>query len=113
MKQQRFGNMGGGMNMNMIRQAQKMQENMIAAQEALSVAEYEATAGGGAITAKINGKHELVALDIAPEAVDTEDLTMLSDMIIAAVNAAVKKADETAETEMKKFTGGLNIPGLF
>lgn len=106
--------MGGGANMNqMIKQAQKMQEQMMKMQEELEEKAFEATSGGGVVTAKVNGKKELVELNIKPEAVDPDDVEMLQDLIIAAVNEGMRKADESSASEMSKLTGGLNIPGLF
>lgn len=105
--------MGGGMNMNMVRQAQKMQQDMLKMQAEMEAKEYEATAGGGMITAAVNGKHELLRLDIDPEAVDPEDVEMLQDLVIAAVNEAVRKADAESAANMSKLTGGVNLGGLF
>ena len=105
--------MGGGMNMNMIKQAQKMQQDMLRMQEELENKEYEATVGGGVVTARVNGKHEVLSLTIAPEAVDPDDVEMLQDMILGAVNEAMRKADTEASQNMSKLTGGLNINGLF
>lgn len=99
--------------MNMMQQAQKMQQDMIAMQQELETREFSATTGGGMVTATVTGKHRLAALEIQPEAVDPDDVEMLQDMIIAAVNEAVRKAEDTAEEEMSKLTGGLNLPGLF
>ena len=107
------GGMGGGMNMNMIKQAQKMQQDMLKMQEELEAKEYEATVGGGVVTARVNGKHELVGLEINPEAVDPDDVDMLQDMIIAAVNEAMRTADNDAANNMSRLTGGLNLGGLF
>ena len=107
------GGMGGGMNMNMIKQAQKMQQDMLKMQEELESKEYEATAGGGMVTARVNGKHEVVSLSINPEAVDPEDVEMLQDMVVAAVNEAMRKADAETQQNMAKLTGGLNLGGLF
>ena len=104
--------MGGGINMNMIKQAQKMQENMQKMQAELEAKEYTAQAGGGVVSATVNGKRELLSITIDPEAVDPDDIEMLEDLVAAAVNATVKQVDETAEAEMGKLTGGLNIPGL-
>ena len=104
----------GGPNMNqMLKQAQKMQEQMVKMQEEIENKTFEATAGGGAVKAVINGKKELVELTIDPDAVDPEDVEMLQDMIIAAVNEGIRNAEETSAGEMSKLTGGLNIPGLF
>ena len=102
--------MGGGINMNMIKKAQKMQEDMQKMQEELEQATYTATAGGGVVTAVASGKKELTELTIDPEAVDPEDVEMLQDLIIAAVNEAMRSADEAAAQSMQKLTGGLNLP---
>lgn len=109
----RGGPMGGGMNMNMMKQAQKMQQEMLKMQQEMETKTYEATAGGGVVTANVNGKHELVSIAIDPEAVDPEDVEMLQDMVIAAVNEALRTADTEASNSMSKFTGGLNLGGLF
>jgi hypothetical protein len=106
--------MGGGMNMNMIKQAQKMQQDMMKMQQELQEQEYQATAGGGVVTATVSGKHELKALVIDPEAVDPDDVEMLQDMIVAAVNEAMRSADSAAADTMQKLTGGLGgLGGLF
>ena len=107
-----MGGMGGGMNMNMIKQAQKMQQDMLKMQEELEVKQYEAAAGGGVVKAVVNGKHEVVSLTIDPEAVDPEDVEMLQDMILAAVNDALDSAETMAGQQMSAVTGGLNIPGM-
>ena len=102
----------GGMNqMQMMKQAQKMQENLMKMQEELQAKEYEATAGGGVITAVCGG--ELKSITIDPEAVDPEDVEMLQDMIVAAVNEAMRKAEADQSANMAKLTGGLNLGGLF
>ena len=104
---------GGPGNMqSMIKQAQKMQEQMPQLQTELDEREYTAAAGGGAVSCTVSGKREVLRLDIKPEVVDPEDVEMLSDLITAAVNEALRKAVETSEAEMNKITGGLNIPGL-
>lgn len=104
---------GGPGNMqSMIKQAQKMQDQMTQLQAELDEREYTATAGGGAVSATVSGKREVVRLEIKPEVVDPEDVEMLSDLITAAVNEALRQAVETSEAEMNKITGGLNIPGL-
>lgn len=108
----RGGPMGGGMNMNMIKQAQKMQQDMMKMQEELENAEYSATAGGGVVTAVVSGKKELTSLTIDPQAVDPEDVEMLQDMVVAAVNEALRKAEASASENMAKLTGGLNLGGL-
>ena len=99
----------GGMNMNMVRQAQKMQQEMLKMQEELESKEFEAKAGGGVVTAVVSGKRELLRLEIDPEAVDPEDVEMLQDMVIAAVNEALRKAEDAANQNMSKLTGGLNL----
>ncbi len=107
--------MGGGpTDMNgMIRQAQKMQEEMATLQEELDAKEYEVQAGGGAVTVKINGKSEITAIDIDPEIVDPDDIETLQDILIAGVNEAIKTVSETNSNEMSKITGSLSMPGLF
>ena len=107
--------MGGGpQNMQaMIRQAQKMQEDMAALQEDLDSREYEVKAGGGVVTVNINGKKEILAIDIKPEIVDPDDIETLSDILVAAVNEAIKRVEDTNSEEMGKITGGLGMPGLF
>ena len=107
------GGMGGGMNMNMIKQAQKMQQDMLKMQEEMESKEYDVTAGGGMVKAVVNGKHEVLSLTINPEAVDPEDVEMLQDMVVAAVNEAMRKAEAEAAQNMSKLTGGLNLGGLF
>ena len=99
-----MGGMGGNMN-NMIRQAQKMQQDMLKAQEELENKTYEAAAGGGVVSATVSGKKELVAV-----AIDPEDVEMLQDLIVAAVNEALRKANDDAASQMSKLTGGLNLP---
>ena len=102
---------GGPGNMqSMIRQAQKMQEDMAAAQAELEQKEYTATAGGGMVTATVDGKHLVRSLVLNPEAVDPEDTEMLADMITAAVNEAVRKAQADSDETMGKLTGGMNLP---
>jgi DNA-binding YbaB/EbfC family protein len=105
--------MGGGNMQQLARQAQKLQQQMAEMQAALDAREFEASAGGGMVTVKVNGKKELLALTIKPEAVDPEDVEMLQDLVLAAVNEALRQAAETIEREMGKMTGGLNMPGLF
>ncbi len=107
------GMMGGGNMQQLARQAQKLQQQMAEMQAALDAREFEASAGGGMVSVKVNGKKELVALSIKPEAVDPEDVEMLQDLVMAAVNEALRQAAETIEREMGKMTGGLNMPGLF
>ena len=107
--------MGGGPgNMNsMIRQAQKMQDDMATAQEELNAREFTAKAGGGMVEVTILGSKEVKAVKISPEAVDPEDVEMLEDLVTAAVNEAIRTVEETTAAEMQKITGGLNIPGMF
>ena len=102
--------MGGGMNMNMLKQAQKMQQDMLKMQQELQEKEYQAAAGGGVVSATVNGKHELKNLVIDPEAVDPDDVEMLQDMIVAAVNEAMRAADSDAAATMQKLTGGMGLP---
>ena len=104
--------MGGGVNMNMIKQAQKMQQDMLKMQQELQEKEYSAQAGGGMVAATVNGKHELKNLVIDPEAVDPDDVEMLQDMIVAAVNEAMRAADADAAGSMQKITGGMGM-GMF
>jgi DNA-binding YbaB/EbfC family protein len=102
------GNMG-----NMMKQVQKMQKDMTKVQGELEEREYEASAGGGAITAVVNGKKELLKINLDDDIVDPEDIEMLQDLIITSVNAAMLKANEDSEKTMGKLTGGMNIPGMF
>ena len=108
-----FPGMGMGNMQQLAMKAQKLQQQMAEKQAQLEGATYEASAGGGMVTATVSGKKQLVSLNIKPEAVDPEDVEMLQDMIIAAVNEAVKQADDATEAEMSKLTGGLSMPGLF
>ena len=104
----------GGMNqMQMMKQAQKMQQEMLKMQQEMETQEYEATAGGGVVTAVANGKHELLRITIDPEAVDPDDVEMLQDMVVAAANEALRKAEAEQAANMSKLTGGLNLGGLF
>ena len=108
------GMSGGPQNMQaMIRQAQKMQEDMAALQEDLDSREYEVKAGGGVVTVNINGKKEILSIDIQPEIVDPDDIETLSDILVAAVNEAIKRVETTNSTEMDKITKGMNMPGMF
>lgn len=109
-----FQGMGGMPNMNnMMKQVQKMQKQMEEMQEELNNRELETSAGGGAISVKINGKKEIVAINIKPEVVDPDDVEMLQDLIMAAVNEAIRSADEMVSKEMAKVTGNVSLPGLF
>lgn len=106
----RGGGMGGGNNMNaMLKQAQKMQENMMKKQEELNEREFEAAAGGGAVTVTVYGRKEIKAISIAPEVVDPDDIEMLEDLILAATNEALRLAEEATSSEMGKLTGGMNL----
>lgn len=100
---------------DLMRQAQEMQQNMTNLQAELEEREYTATAGGDMVTATVNGKHELLKLDISEDLIEDskDDKEMLEDMIITAVNSAIRTATETSDNEMGKITSGLNIPGLF
>ena len=104
----------GGMNqMQMMKQAQKMQQDLLKMQQEMEEKQYEATAGGGVITAVVSGKRELVRVTIDPEAVDPDDVEMLQDMVVAAVNEAMRQAVADSGQNMSKLTGGLNLGGLF
>ena len=103
--------MGGNMN-KMMKQVQKMQQDMVKLQEELAEKTVESTAGGGVVKIIANGKNEIISIEIKPEAVDPEDVEMLQDLITAAVNEALRKAQEMVSQEMGKLTGGLKIPGL-
>ena len=109
-----FRGMPGGMNQAaMMKQVQKMQQDMLKMQQEQEAATFTAKAGGGMVSATVNGKHEVVALEINPEAVDPDDVEMLQDMVMAAVNEAMRAADTAASNNMSKLTGGLNLGGLF
>ena len=103
-----FGNM-----QQLMAQAQRMQAQMAQKQQELAQTELTAHSGGGMVSATVNGKHKVTALTIKPEVVDPEDVEMLADLVTAAVNEAIRQAADTAEAEMSKVTGGLNMPGLF
>ncbi|MBE7038275.1 MAG: YbaB/EbfC family nucleoid-associated protein [Ruminococcaceae bacterium] len=105
--------MGMGNMNNMIKQAQKMQQNMVKMQEELEQSSFEATAGGGAVSVKMSGRKELTEVKISPDVVDVDDIEMLEDLILVAVNDVIKKIDQKNQAEMSKMTGGMNIPGLF
>ena len=108
------GGMPGGMNQAaMMKQVQKMQQDMIRMQEEMENKTYTAAAGGGMVKATVNGKHQLMALEIKEEAVDPDDVEMLQDMVIAAVNEAIREADTDSANNMSRLTGGLNLGGLF
>jgi DNA-binding YbaB/EbfC family protein len=104
--------MKGNMN-QMMKQVKKMQEQMMKAQEELGSKVVEGTAGGGVVTVTANGHKKVLSIEIKPEAVDPDDVEMLQDLVLAAINDALNKADEIANQDMGKFTGGMNLPGLF
>ncbi len=105
---------GGPGNMqSMLKQAQKMQEDMAAMQEELEAREYDISAGGGVVNVKINGKKELLSVKIAPEVVDPDDVETLEDLVVAAVNEAIKKVEAVSADEMQKITGSIGLPGMF
>ena len=114
MAKNNFHGMPGGMNQAaMMKQAQKMQQELLRMQQEQETKTYTASAGGGMVTATVNGKHELVDMQINPEAVDPDDVEMLQDMVIAAVNEAMRTADNEAAQNMSRLTGGLNLGGMF
>lgn len=104
-----FGGMGGGMNMNMMKQVQKMQQDMAKMQEELAAKTYTAAAGGGVVSAEVDGQRRLLSVTIDPEAVDPEDVEMLQDMVVAAVNEAMHAAETDAAESMGRLTGGLGL----
>lgn len=105
---------GGPQNQkDLMRQAQKMQEQFAATQAELEAREFKVTSGGGMVEVTMNGKKEVVSLVIKPEIVDPDDIEMLQDVVMAAFNEAAKQVEETSNAELGKITGGLNIPGLF
>ena len=108
------GGMPGGMNQAaMMKQAQKMQQELLRMQQEQESKTFTAKAGGGMVAATVNGKHELTALEINPEAVDPDDVDMLQDMVIAAVNEALRAAETEKNNNMSRMAGGLNLGGLF
>ena len=114
MARNNFRGMPGGMNQAaMMKQAQKMQQELIRMQQEQESKTYTASSGGGMVSASVNGKHELVDLQIDPEAVDPDDVEMLQDMVMAAVNEAMRAADADAASNMSRLTGGLNLGGMF
>lgn len=104
--------MQGGMK-NLMRQARQMQNKIQEAQEEVEDEEFEASTGGGAVTAVVTGAMELVSIDINEEAVDPDDVEMLEEMIVGAVNQALQEAEETKNEKMEEVTGGMNMPGMF
>lgn len=107
-----FPGMPGNMN-NLMKQAQKMQKEMEKMQSDLQEKEVEASVGGGAVVVKANGKKEILAVTIKEEVVDPDDIEMLQDLVLSAVNEALRMADEMVNSQMSKITGGLNMPGMF
>lgn len=105
--------MGMGNMSKMMKQAQKIQKQMKKLQEELENKEVEATAGGGMVKVVATGKQEIKSIEIKPEVVDPDDVEMIQDMIMAAVNEALRKSQEMVQQEMSKITGGLNLSGLF
>jgi DNA-binding YbaB/EbfC family protein len=109
-----YGGMPGGMNMgNLMKQAQKMQKQMAEMQEELKTKTLEASAGGGAVRVVINGERVIESLTIAPEVIDPDDAEMLQDLVMSAVNEAIRQMDELVNGQMARLTGGAGIPGLF
>ena len=108
-----FPGIPGGNMQQLMRQAQKMQQEMLRMQAEQEAKTFTAVSGGGMVTATVNGKHELVGIEIKPEAVDPDDVEMLQDMVIAAVNEAMRAADAEAANNRSRLTGGLNLGGLF
>lgn len=114
MARQNFGGFAGGNMQQLMRQAQKMQQMMTDAQEKLDAMEYEATSGGGMVTAKVSGKRELLSLTIDPQVVDPDDVDMLQDLVLAAVNEALRKGEEAREAAMNKMAPGMgSMGGMF
>ena len=97
---------------DMMRRVQKMQEDMQTAQAEVEATVFEAAAGGGAVCAKVNGKKEVLEVKLEPEVVDPDDIEMLEDLIVAAINEGMKQADSAMESKMGAITGGLNLPGM-
>lgn len=107
-------NMAGGQNMNaMVKQAQKMQDEIVELQNEIEERDFTATVGGGAVEVVVTGKKTIKSLTIKPDVVDKDDIEMLQDLIISAVNEAVNNVEQTTEEEMSKITGGVSLPGLF
>ena len=105
---------GGPSNMqSMLKQAQKMQEDMAAKQAELEEREYDVSAGGGVVNIKINGKREILSVKLAEEIVDPDDIETLEDLVVAAVNEAIKKVDAVSSDEMGRITGSMSLPGMF
>ena len=107
------GGFGGGNMNNLMKQAQKLQREMEEMQKKLETKEFEASVGGGAVIVKANGKKELISVSIKPEVLDPDDVEMLEDLVLSAVNEALRKAEEETASTMGKLTGGMNIPDYF
>lgn len=107
------GGFGGGNMNNLMKQAQKLQKQMEEMQKELENKEFESSVGGGAVVVKANGKKQLVSIKIQPEVLDPDDVEMLEDMVLSAVNEVIKKAEDETNSAMGKVTGGFNMPGLF
>ncbi|KDR94523.1 hypothetical protein SAMN02745945_02882 [Peptoclostridium litorale DSM 5388] len=107
-----FQGMPGNMN-NILKQAQKMQKEMEKMQKEMEAKEVESSVGGGAVTVRANGKKEILSVSIKPEVVDPDDVEMLEDLVLTAVNEAIRLAEEMVSSKMSKLTGGMNIPGMF
>ena len=105
-------NSGTGNMNNALKQAQKMQEDMQKAQEELEAKEFSAASGGGMVEAVVSGKKELLSLKLKPEVVDPDDIEMLEDLIIGAINECIRAVEEASEADARNITGGLNFPGL-
>ena len=108
-----FPGMGGGNMNNLLKQAQRLQKQMEDMQKDLEDKKFESSVGGGAVTVVVNGKKQIVDITIKPEVVDPDDVEMLQDLVMSAVNGALKTAEAETEGEMKKLTGGMGMPGLF
>ena len=114
MNNKNSGAFPSGMNMNnFVKQAKKMQEDLLKAQDELAQKSFEVTSGGGAIKVVMNGKKKLLSINISPDVVDKDDIEMLQDLIISAINEAIRQADEAAAASMGKLAGGLSSSGLF
>ena len=109
-----FGGMPGGMNMNnLMKQAQKMQKQMAEAQEELASKTLEVSSGGAAVKVTVNGEKQILDLQISAEVVDPDDVEMLQDLVMSAINEALRQMDEAVSSQMSKITGGMNLPGMF
>lgn len=108
-----FSGFGGGNMNNILKQAQKMQQQMEEMQKEMENKNFSASVGGGAVEAVVNGKKQFIDIKIKPEVIDPDDVEMLQDLVMSACNEALKKAEAETSDEMKKLTGGMNIPGMF